>query len=328
MLLAAAKMGHSVTLYDQADDIGGQFNMAKRIPGKEEFYETLRYFRVQLKKHGVQTKLGTKVTYEQMMQEGSSVDKWVVASGVDPRDPKIPGMENNPKVLSYIDVLKHQVPVGKHVALVGAGGIGFDVSEYLLHYDGDKTADEVSVEDFWKEWGVDPKQEERGGLVPPEKQEHHEPPRQLYLLQRKKGKVGQNLGKTTGWVHRATLRKGNVEMINGVTYDRIDENGHLHITRDGKKRVLEVDNVIICAGQIEQRDLELAAKENGEIASKIYPIGGAFYAGELDAKRAIDMGTRLAVRIHEPDVVPGKHHFAVTPGPEEKMNAILQKWFM
>lgn len=322
-------MGHKVTLYDKADDIGGQFNMAKRIPGKEEFYETLRYFRVQLKKHDVQLKLGTSVSYEKMMEEGGAVDKWVVATGVDPRDPKIPGMENNPKVLSYIDVLRHKKPVGKKVALVGAGGIGFDVSEYLLHYDGqDRTAKDVSVEAFWKEWGIDPKQKERGGLVPPEKQEHHEPPRKLYLIQRKKGKVGANLGKTTGWVHRAVLKKGDVEMINGATYDRIDENGHLHITRDGKKRVLEVDNVIICAGQVEHKDLEISAKQSEELASKVYPIGGAFYAGELDAKRAIDMGTRLAIRIHEPEVVPGKHHFAATPGPEEKMIGILQKYFM
>ena len=251
-----------VTLYDQADEISGQFNIAKRIPGKEEFYETLRYFCVQLEKHGIKITLGTKVSYNQMNQEGDAVDKWIVAAGVDPRDPKITGMENNPKVLSYIDVLRHKAPVGKRVALVGAGGIGFDVSEYLLHYDGkDKTAKEVSREDFWKEWGIDPEMNDRGGLLPADKQEHHEPPRQLYLLQRKKGKVGKNLGKTTGWIHRAALKKGNVEMINGAKYERIHENGHLHISQDGKKRVLEVDNVIICAGQVEHRDLEISAKQ-------------------------------------------------------------------
>lgn len=324
--VTAAQMGHNVTLYDQADDIGGQFNMAKRIPGKEEFYETLRYFRVQLKKLGVQVKLGTKVTYGQMREEGDAVDKWVVSTGVDPRDPKIPG-QDHPKVLTYIDVLRHKKPVGNKVALIGAGGIGFDVSEYLLHWDGkDRTSNEVSVEDFWKEWGIDTAQKERGGLVPEDKQQHHEPKRQLYLLQRKKGKLGKNLGKTTGWIHRATLSKGNVEMIDSATYDSIDENGHLHITRNGKKRVLEVDNVVICAGQVEHKELELSAKEDAALASKVYPIGGAFFAGELDAKRAIDMGTRLAVRIHEPEVVPGKHNFFSSPGPEEKMNQLLQRW--
>ena len=325
--VSAAQMGHSVTLYDQADDIGGQFNMAKRIPGKEEFYETLRYFRVQLQKQGVQLKLGTKVTYDQMREEGDAVDKWVVATGVDPRDPKIPGSENNPKVLSYIDVLRHKVPVGKRVALVGAGGIGFDVSEYLLHFDGkDKTSKDLSAKDFWDEWGIDPAQTQRGGLLPPDQQKHHEPQRQLYLLQRKKGKLGKTLGKTTGWIHRSTLNKGNVEMIGNVKYERVDENGHLHISQDGKKRVLEVDNVVICAGQVEQKDLELNAKEDAALSSKLYPIGGAFFAGELDAKRAIDMATRLAIRIHEPEVVPGKHNFFASPGPEEKMNQLLSRF--
>jgi len=325
--LAAAQMGHSVTLYDQAEDIGGQFNMAKRIPGKEEFYETLRYFRVQLEKEGVQIKLGTTISYDQMRQEGDAVDKWVLATGVNPRDPKIPGCENNPKVLSYIDVLRHKKPVGKRVALVGAGGIGFDVGEYLLHFDGkDRTHKETSNQAFWDEWGIDPTQSQRGGLLPPEKQHHHEPQRQLYLMQRKKGKLGKNLGKTTGWIHRTTLNKGNVEMIDNVKYERVDENGHLHISQDGKKRVLEVDNVVICAGQVEHKDLELSAKENAALAAKVYPIGGAYFAGELDAKRAIDMGTRLASKIHEPGVVPGKHNFFATPGPEEKMNQLLSRF--
>jgi 2,4-dienoyl-CoA reductase (NADPH2) len=326
--IAAAQMGHTVTIHDQADDIGGQFNMAKRIPGKEEFYETLRYFRVQLKKNGVKVKLGTKVTYDQMREAGDSVDKWVVASGVDPRDPKIPGMENNPKVLTYIDVLRHKKPVGKRVALVGAGGIGFDVAEYLLHYDGKdkKSAKEVSVENFWKEWGIDSTQKQRGGLTPPDQLEHHEPQRQLYLMQRKKGKLGKGLGKTTGWIHRATLSKGNVEMIDNVKYELIDEDGNLHISQNGKKRVLEVDNIVICAGQVENKELELDAKKDSDLAAKVYPIGGAFFAGELDAKRAIDMGTRLAIRIHQPEVTPGKHNFSATPGPEEKMNELLQRF--
>lgn len=325
--VSAAQMGHTVTLYDQADDIGGQFNMAKRIPGKEEFYETLRYFRSQLKKYGVQLKMGTTVSYDQMRDEGDAVDKWVVSTGVNPRDPKIPGSENNPKVLSYIDVLRHKVPVGKRVALVGAGGIGFDVSEYLLHFDGnDKTATDLKNKDFWDEWGIDPSQTQRGGLLPPDQQEKHEPQRQLYLLQRKKGKLGKTLGKTTGWIHRATLNKGNVEMIGNVKYERVDENGHLHISQDGEKRVLEVDNVVICAGQVEHKELELSTKYDAALAAKVYPIGGAYFAGELDAKRAIDMATRLAIRIHEPEVVPGKHNFFAPPGPEEKMNTMLQRF--
>jgi len=145
-------------------------------------------------------------------------------------------------------------------------------------------------------------------------------------MQRKKGKLGKNLGKTTGWIHRTTLNKGNVEMIDNVKYERVDENGHLHISQDGKKRVLEVDNVVICAGQVEHKDLELSAKENAALAAKVYPIGGAYFAGELDAKRAIDMGTRLASKIHEPGVVPGKHNFFATPGPEEKMNQLLSRF--
>ena len=318
--IAAAEMGHNVTLFDKDTDIGGQFNMAKRIPGKEEFHETLRYFHTMLRKTGVKIALNTEVTHEQM--EASNMDKWVVATGVDPRDPKIPGQEHS-NVLSYIDVLKRQKPVGKRVAVIGAGGIGFDVSEYLLHWSGaDKRADETSPEEFWEEWGIDSSLKTRGGLVPPKP---HEVDRQIYLLQRKKSKLGAGLGKTTGWIHRATLNNsGAVEMINGVSYDKIDENGYLHITRNGEKRVLEVDNIIFCAGQVEHHELEEAAPPT--LKDKVYTIGGAFQAGELDAKRAIDMGTRLALKIHEPSVVPGKHVFSAEKGVEEKIFNMLKRF--
>ena len=316
--LAAAEKGHNVTLYDRDSAIGGQFHMAKRIPGKEEFHETLRYFRTMLEKRGVKVELNTEVSNETM--RALNKDKWVVATGVIPRNPKIPG-QDHPNVLSYVDVLKGKKPVGKKVALIGAGGIGFDVGEYLLHYDGtDKLADEVSKEDFWKEWGIDSTLKETGSLVP---RENHSPERQLYLLQRKKGKLGADLGKTSGWIHRATLNQsGAVEMLNGISYEKIDENGHLHIKKDGKPRVLEVDNIVICAGQVEQRELEQAADGN----LPVYTIGGAYAAGELDAKRAIDMGVRLALRIHEPDVVPGKHVFAAEPGIEEKFFKLMRKF--
>jgi len=319
--IAAAQMGHNVSLYDKDSEIGGQFHMAKRIPGKEEFHETLRYFRTMLKKEGVQVKLNTEVSYDDM--EKSNKDKWVVATGVIPRDPKIPGQEH-PNVLSYIDVLKHKKPVGKRVAIIGAGGIGFDVGEYLLHYSGsDKWADEVPADEFWKEWGIDPEMKSRGGLTPPE---IHKPGRQLYLMQRKKSKLGAGLGKTTGWIHRATLNQsGAVEMLKEVTYEKIDENGYLHIKEKGKDRVLEVDNIVLCAGQVERRDLDEKAKTSN-LSDKVYSIGGAYKAGELDAKRAIDMGTRLAIKIHEPDVVPGSHIFSAPVGVEEKMFSLLRRF--
>jgi 2,4-dienoyl-CoA reductase (NADPH2) len=330
--IAAAQMGHTVTLYDKDSFIGGQFNMAKRIPGKEEFYETIRYFKAMILekyKDNITTSLGTELTYDDMKQSGH--DKWIIATGVDPRDPKIPG-QDHPNVLSYIDVLKRQKPIGKNVAVIGAGGIGFDVSEYLLHYDGnDKTADDVDVEQFWKEWGIDTQMNHRGGLFVDSKranssitEENHmeQKHRSIYLLQRKKGKLGAGLGKTTGWIHRATLNQsGTVEMLNGISYEKIDENGHLHVSQnDGKsKRILEVDNIVICAGQIEKNDLAVRSSANTSLAPNVFTIGGAYAAGELDAKRAIDMGTRLAYKIHEiDDVVPGKHVFQSKPSVEEK----------
>lgn len=320
--IAAAEMGHSVTLYDRSDKLGGQFNMAKRVPGKEEFNETLRYFEKQLQLNNVRVALNTSVSYEDM-QSMSDVDKWIIATGVSPRDPKIPGMEH-PNVLSYVDVLKNNMPVGKRVAIVGAGGIGFDVAEFLLYHEKDKTPSDLTNEEFFEEWGIDPKQSTPGGLKKPIP--HKPPKRQLYLMQRKKGKLGANLGKTTGWVHRLTLRMGQVENLNGVTYDKVDENGNLHYTKDKKQHVLEVDNIVLCAGQVEFRELEEASQDNAELASKVFTIGGASEAGELDAKRAIDMGTRLALRIHEPEVVPGKHKFEAPAGVEEKLFLFLKKY--
>jgi 2,4-dienoyl-CoA reductase (NADPH2) len=267
--------------------------------------------------------MNTEINYDDMAS--LEKDKWVVATGVTPRDPKIPG-QDHPNVLSYIDVLKHNLPVGERVAVIGAGGIGFDVSEFLVYHPDnskDKYAEDVNVEDFWEEWGVDSSIKERGGMKP--SQLPHPPLRQVTLMQRKKGKVGAGLGRTTGWIHRASLKMGHVDMINGVTYDKIDENGHLHYTKDGKQHVLEVDNIVFCAGQVELKTLELEASKS-ELKDKVYTIGGAYKAGELDAKRAIDMGTRLAIRIHEDGVTPGNHVFSSPVGTEEKLFQLLKKW--
>lgn len=319
--IAAAEMGHAVTLYDQGTSIGGQFHMAKRIPGKEEFHETLRYFEHQLKVLNVNVQLETTVTHDGM--KSKAMDKWIVATGVTPRDPQIPGGDH-PNVLSYIDVLKRNQPVGDRVAVIGAGGIGFDVAEFLLYHDKDRRVQDVSVEEFWEEWGIDPDQSKRGGLSS-DITHPKAPKRQVHLMQRKKGKVGASLGRTTGWIHRATLKMGGVDTINGVTYDRIDEDGNLHYTKDGKQHVLEVDNIVLCAGQVEYKELQDQA-QGDDLASKVYTIGGAYKAGELDAKRAIDMGTRLALKIHEKDVIPGKHVFQSPPGVEEKMFDMLKRF--
>lgn len=331
----AATIGHNVTLFDKSPEIGGQFNMAKRIPGKEEFHETIRYFNVQLRKLEKEGKLdirlGTEVSYDDMDRLSSNsgdekIDKWIIATGVDPRVPNIPGLDH-PKVLSYIDVLRHKAKVGRKVAVIGAGGIGFDVSEYLLHHDDaddhDKLADEVNVDEFLTKWGVDKQNSVRGGLLPDEQIRIPLPHREIILMQRKKGKLGAGLGKTTGWIHRSELvRSKAVEMLPQVSYDRVDEDGNLHITvgsGDKKEsRVLEVDNIILCAGQVSKKDLEKAAMDAGSVlAGKVYTIGGAYEAGELDAKRAIDMGTRLALKIKNDEVVPGKHSFTADIGAEE-----------
>ncbi len=280
----AASRGHDVTLFDAAADIGGQFNVAKQVPGKEEFYETLRYFRKQIELTGVKAQLNTRVSAEDLIKGG--FDEVLLATGVLPRTPDIEGV-SHPKVLSYLDVLRDKKPVGKTVAVIGAGGIGFDVSEYLTH-EGDSPA--LNLVKFNDEWGIDSTYAERGGI----KAAHlDKAPRQIYLLQRKASKVGDGLGKTTGWIHRASLKSRNVEMISGATYNKIDDAG-LHITVAGKDVTLPVDNVVLCAGQEPLRELQAGLEAGGV---KVTLIGGADVAAELDAKRAIKQGTEVAAAL-------------------------------
>ncbi|MFC9594990.1 FAD-dependent oxidoreductase [Streptomyces sp. NPDC056944] len=280
--VSAAERGHSVTLFDGAAEVGGQLNIAKRVPGKEEFDETLRYFRVQLAEHGIDVRLNTYVTAADL----DGYDEVVVATGVTPRTPGIAG-EDHPSVLSYLDVLRDGAPVGDRVAIIGAGGIGFDVAEFLT--DGGEGASQ-DPETYFRQWGVDTSYENRGGLRAPERDA---PPRQVHLLQRKSTKVGAGLGKTTGWIHRTELKHRGVTMVAGVSYERIDDAG-LHVTIDGEPQLLPVDTVVLCAGQEPRRDLyeELVAA-----GRPVHLIGGADVAAELDAKRAIDQGTRLAATL-------------------------------
>jgi 2,4-dienoyl-CoA reductase (NADPH2) len=280
----AATRGHDVTLFDAADDVGGQFNIAKQIPGKEEFYETLRYFRNELRATGVTTRFNTRVTADDLIKQG--FDEVILATGVTPRTPAIEGVDH-PKVLSYLDVLRDKKPVGKTVAVIGAGGIGFDVSEYLTH-EGESPS--LNLAKFNEEWGIDSDYTERGGIKAPHLPK---PPRQIYLLQRKTSKVGDGLGKTTGWIHRTSLKNRNVEMIAGATYNKIDDAG-LHITVAGKDVVLPVDNVVLCAGQEPFRELQAGLEAAG---MKVTLIGGADVAAELDAKRAIKQGTEVAAAL-------------------------------
>ena len=279
-----AERGHAVTLFDVANEIGGQFNMAKRIPGKEEFHETLRYFGHRIADTGVELRLGVMASAEQLQRDG--FDAVVVATGVSPRRVNFPG-SNDPRVLSYLDVLRDNKPVGARVAIIGAGGIGFDVAEFLVEHAPSPTTDVVR----WSaEWGVDLGHSERGGLKPAKPQP---PLRQVHLLQRSAGKPGARLNKTTGWVHRATLKAKKVEMIGGVSYRHFDDAG-LHVQINDQPRVLEVDNLVICAGQEPNRAL---ADQLTALGVPVHVIGGADVAAELDAKRAIDQGTRLAARL-------------------------------
>lgn len=282
----AAERGHQVTLYDSASEIGGQFNVAKLVPGKEEFYETLRYFGQMIKKTGVDLRLNTRVSVDDLAGQG--YDEIILATGIAPRTPDIPGVESD-KVISYLDALLKRKPVGKKVAIVGAGGIGFDVAEYITH---DGKSPSLDIELFMKEWGVDINMAHQGGVkgVEPELPAVE---REVYLLQRKKSKVGKNLGKTTGWIHRTSLKHRNVAMMNGCSYEKIDQDG-FHLIVNEQPKTLDVDTIIICAGQEPLRELQEGLETAGE---NVHLIGGADVAAELDAKRAINQGARLAASL-------------------------------
>ena len=288
--LVLAERGHKVDLYDAADRIGGQLNMAKIIPGKEEFHEMLRYFERQIELKGVNLRLNSRVSAENLGD--GSYDGVIVATGVVPRDPGIEG-QDHPKVLSYLDVLRNRAPVGKRVAIIGAGGIGFDVAEFLVHEEGHSPT--LNLDEWLAEWGVVDPEQDRGGLSR-ERPRPEPPAREVTLLQRKKGKLGAGLGKTTGWIHRATLRMNGVQMIGGVNYERIADEGLL--VTYGEKREdptwIEADNIVLCAGQEPLRELEAPLRSAG---IPVHVIGGADVAAELDAKRAIDQGSRLAARL-------------------------------
>ncbi len=278
----AAERGHTVVLFDAADDIGGQLNLARQVPGKEEFNETLRYFRRKLELTGVEQRLGTRATADDL----KGFDAVLLATGVHPRRLTLPGADHA-KVVSYVDVLTRKVEIGPRVAIIGAGGIGFDVAEFLAHT-GPSTG--VDLDAYLDTWGVDKTYAERGALKEPV---DHPPAREITLCQRTDGKPGAKLGKTTGWIHRASLQKLQVRALSGVSYDKVDDKG-LHLTIDGKRRVLEVDHVVVCAGQVPNRDLEPSLEAAGVT---VHRIGGADVASELDARRAIDQGTRLAASL-------------------------------
>ena len=276
--VTAAERGHEVTLFEAAAEIGGQFNLAKRIPGKEEFEETLRYYRTRIATLGVRLRLGKRAEAADL----AAYDAVVLATGILPRVPAIAGI-GHPKVASYVDVVSGRRIAGARVAIVGAGGIGFDVAELLTHAGGADT-----VERFRDQWGIDASYAQGGGVKAPRPEPS---PRQVFLLQRKASKVGEGLAKTTGWIRRALLKQRGVTMLGGVEYLGIDDDG-LHVTVDGAPRVLDVDTVVICAGQEPRRELAAELSLAGKAATL---IGGADVALELDAKRAIEQGTRVAM---------------------------------
>lgn len=278
----AVKRGHDVTLFEADNKIGGQFNIAKQVPGKEEFGETIRYFNKQIELTGVKLKLNTKANLEDL----TNFDEVLLATGISPRLPDIPGVEHE-KVMTYLDVLRDKKPVGKRVAIIGAGGIGFDVGEFLTHQGKLTSLDKAA---YMKEWGVDLNYSTPGGLISPEVEPS---PREVFLIQRKSSKVGDGLGKSTGWIHRTVLKNKGVKMIKSAQYTKIDNDG-LHLLVDGQEHLLSVDNIIICAGQNSQRELQ-AQLESARV--KVTLIGGADVAAELDAKRAIKQGTIVAAAI-------------------------------
>ena len=284
----AAGRGHRVSLFDQSDEIGGQFNMAKKIPGKEEFSFSLDYFRDELDRVEVDLQLNTRMSAEDL----AGYDEVILATGVHPRQIDLPGIDNS-KVVSYIDVLNRKVRIGPRVALIGAGGIGFDVAEFLSHPDEEQAETSPdTLEEFAAEWGIDLTLQARGGVEGVKAQ----PPksaREIWLLQRKAGKPGKTLGKTTGWIHRLSLRNRGVHMLGSVTYESIDDQG-LHISINGEKQLLEVDHVVICAGQVSNLDLFKSLEGRG---LSTHVIGGAKKAAELDAKYAIREGSELAARL-------------------------------
>ena len=277
-----AKRGHKVTLFETHTEIGGQFNIAKLIPGKEEFYETLRYFANEIKIHGVELKLNTKATATELKQ----FDEVIIATGIKPRQIKLKGIDNE-NVLDYEDVLKLGKPVGKKVAIIGAGGIGFDVAEFLSH-EGESPSLDTNL--FLKEWGIDGTNSVRGGLLKPNP---HPSPREITMLQRSDSKIGKDLGKTTGWIHRQSLKMKKVTMLNGVSYDKIDEKG-IHITINEKKQLIEADTIVVCAGQV---SVNLLHEELIKLGKTPHLIGGGKNAKKIDAQRAIREGSELGADI-------------------------------
>ena len=284
--LTASERGHAVTIIDKSNELGGQLNMAKQVPGKEEFRGLVDYYRTMVAKAGISLQLGTTATPDML----SDFDEIIIATGVAPRDPEIPG-QDGPNVLSYIDVLRGKKPVGNSVAIVGAGGIGFDVAEYLVTDD----SPTENLDEWLQEWGVGDPADTRGGLRP-EGPKPDAPTRQVTLLQRKSEKLGKRLGKTTGWIHRAGLQMKNVQMVGGVNYEKIDANG-LHVSQGDARenpRLIAAETIVLCAGQVPERSLADALTDAG---CRVHVIGGADVAAELDAKRAIDQGTRLASKL-------------------------------